>query len=185
MKVLTKTQVKFWHHPPYESRGLQLALYILQISVLTTSTLSYSLHHTQTWCLSRFNSCLCAKRRKAFYKMSFLQKIRLSSRLKYSVKELPALTASFQWCKSESGFRKYSTSKNEKNVLRSAIPDVDIPVTTISNFIWDSSTKLWPDRIALVYVVVVLVCCCCCYWWCWFCCKSQVFLLSLQYKWNT
>ena len=86
--------------------------------------------------------------------MSFLQKIRLSSRLKYCVKELPALTASFQWCKSESGIRKYSTSKN---IIRSACPDVDIPVTTVSNFIWDSSTKLWPDRIALVKFLSLLL----------------------------
>ena len=47
-------------------------------------------------------------------------------------------------------FRTFSTKKSEKNIIRTTCQDVDIRPTTLSKFIWDNSTKLYPDKIALV-----------------------------------
>jgi hypothetical protein len=51
------------------------------------------------------------------------------------------------WLKVYSSVRKYSS---ENNILRSTCQDVEIRKIPLSNMVWDESTKLYPDKIALV-----------------------------------
>ena len=57
----------------------------------------------------------------------------------------------FRWCLIES--RYFSTTKQqspEKNIQRSSCQDVVVKPIPRPNLIWDESTKLYPDKIAMV-----------------------------------